>query len=69
MKKKNSKKWLVFLNMPFQMGIIIGAGVLIGLWLDKTFLFENLFLIIFSLLGVFLALYQVFKLLKNMNDE
>jgi ATP synthase protein I len=55
--------------MPFQMGIIIGAGVLIGLWLDKTFLFENLFLIIFSLLGVFLALYQVFKLLKNMHDE
>lgn len=68
-KKKNNNKWLVFLNLPIQMGIIIGSFVYFGIWLDKTYHFENLFLIIFSLLGVFLALYQVIKTLKSLNKE
>ncbi|MFY8187789.1 MAG: AtpZ/AtpI family protein [Flavobacterium sp.] len=69
MKKKNNNKWLVFLNLPIQMGVIIGSFVYFGIWLDKTYHFENLFLIIFSLLGVFLALYQVIKTLKSLNKE
>lgn len=68
-KKKNNNKWLVFLNLPIQMGVIIGSFVYFGIWLDKTYHFENLFLIIFSLLGVFLALYQVIKTLKSLNKE
>jgi F0F1-type ATP synthase assembly protein I len=68
-KKKNNNKWLVFVNLPIQMGIIIGGFVYFGIWLDKTNHFENLFLIIFSLLGVFLALYQVIKTLKSLNKE
>ena len=68
-KKKNNNKWLVFLNLPIQMGVIIGGFVYFGIWLDKTYHFENLFLIIFSLLGVFLALYQVIKTLKSLKKE
>lgn len=69
MKGKNNTKWLVFLNIPFQMGVIIGAFVFFGIWLDKKFEFENLFLIIFSLLGVFISLYQTLKTLKNINQN
>lgn len=57
------------MNIPIQMGVIIGAFVFFGIWLDKKFQFENLFLIIFSLLGVFLSLYQVIKTLQNINKD
>ena len=57
------------MNIPIQMGVIIGAFVFLGIWLDKKFQFEYLFLIIFSLLGVFLSLYQVMKTLQNINKD
>ena len=48
--------------MVVQMGIIIFAGVFGGLKLDAKFEREDsLFTIIFSLLGVFTALYIVLK--------
>ena len=43
---KGPNKWLVFLNIPFQMGIVILVGVLIGMKLDVFFGNENLFTII-----------------------
>ncbi len=69
-KKKPLNKWLVFMNIPFQMGIIILAGVYFGRWLDEKQQNENaLFTIIFSLLSVFIALYNVIQQVKNINKE
>lgn len=58
------------MNIPFQMGIIILAGVYFGRWLDEKQQNENaLFTIIFSLLSVFIALYNVIQQVKNINKE
>jgi F0F1-type ATP synthase assembly protein I len=57
------------MNIPFQMGIIILCGVLFGKRLDKT-IFENekqIFTIVFSLLSVFAAMYNVIRQLKSIN--
>lgn len=57
------------MNIPFQMGIIIFCGVILGKWLDKTF-FESekqIFTIVFSLLSVFAAIYNVIRQLKSIN--
>ena len=68
--KKTSNKWLALINIPFQMGIIILLGVLFGKWLDEKFAIENAInTIIFSLLAVFLALYNVIRQVKSLNDE
>jgi F0F1-type ATP synthase assembly protein I len=66
---KGPNKWLVFLNIPFQMGIVILVGVLIGMKLDVFFGNENLFTIIFSLMSVFVALYSVFRNVNNLNKN
>lgn len=68
-KKKPYNNWLVFLNIPFQMGIIILLGVLLGKWLDRVIFEEQkqVFIIICSLLAVFIALYNVIRQLKSMN--
>lgn len=69
-KKKPLNKWLVLMNIPFQMGFIIFAGVYFGNWLDEKQQNENsLYTIIFSLLAVFIALYNVIQQVKNLNKE
>jgi ATP synthase protein I len=48
---------------------MILCGVLFGKWLDKT-IFENekqIFTIVFSLLSVFAAMYNVIRQLKSIN--
>lgn len=69
-KKKPHNKWVVLMNIPFQMGVIIFAGVYFGKWLDDKQQNESaLFTIIFSLLSVFIALYNVIQQVKNINKE
>ena len=52
------------------MGIIILLGVLFGKWLDEKFAIENAInTIIFSLLAVFLALYNVIRQVKSLNED
>ncbi|HRE77813.1 MAG TPA: AtpZ/AtpI family protein [Flavobacterium sp.] len=69
-KKKPLNKWLVLMNIPFQMGVIIFAGVYFGNWLDEKQQNKNsLYTIIFSLLAVFIALYNVIQQVKNLNKE
>jgi F0F1-type ATP synthase assembly protein I len=66
--KKPHHKWIALINIPFQMGVIIGAGVYFGYWLDKEYNNEkSLFIIIFSLLAVFIALYNVLRQVKDLN--
>lgn len=68
-KKKPYNKWLSLMNIPFQMGIIILLGVLFGKWLDEVVFNKEkqLFVIIFSLLSVFVALYNVIKQVNSLN--
>jgi membrane protein DedA with SNARE-associated domain len=58
------------MNIPFQMGVIIFAGVYFGNWLDEKQQNEKaLYTIIFSLFAVFIALYNVIQQVKNLNKE
>ena len=62
------KNWVVLTGMAFQMGVIIALGVLFGLWLDGKFPNDyKAYTIIFSLLGVFAALYSVIKQVTDLN--
>ena len=55
-------KYLKYSNMAFQMAITIGLFVFVGYELDKYFaLKQPICTIVFSLLGVALALYSVIK--------
>ncbi len=70
MKKDQPNKYLAYVNIAFQMGIIIAAGVFVGIWLDGKFPNKySAYTISLSLLGVFVALYQVFRGLKDLSDE
>ncbi|HEY9185064.1 MAG TPA: AtpZ/AtpI family protein [Salegentibacter sp.] len=70
MKNDQHNKYLAYVNIAFQMGIIIAAGVFIGIWLDEKFPNKySAYTISLSLLGVFVALYQVFRGLKDLSDE
>lgn len=70
MKKGQPNKYLAYVNIAFQMGIIIAAGVFLGVWLDEKFPNKySAYTISLSLLGVFVALYQVFRSLKDLSDE
>ena len=69
-KKKQTNKWLVFMNIPFQMGSIIFLGVIFGQWLDEKFKIEGSILtIVFSLLAVFIALYNVIRQVNKMSND
>jgi len=67
--KKVNNKWVVLMNIPFQMGVIIFAFTYLGMWLDKQYTNSSIFTIVLSLLSVFLALFNVIKQVKNLNKE
>ena len=69
MANKPLNKWIQFANIPFQMGLIIFVGVFIGNKLDEYFEKENMFIIIVSLISVFIALYVVIKSVINMSKN
>ena len=66
---KQSNKWLVMMNIPFQMGVIIFCFTYLGMWLDEKYTNSSIFTIILSLLAVFIALYNVIGQVKNLNKE
>ncbi|HET8886715.1 MAG TPA: AtpZ/AtpI family protein [Salinimicrobium sp.] len=69
-KKKNQHRYLQFINVAFQMGIIISAGVFIGIYLDEIQPNKfSAFTISCSLLGVFIALYLVIKKVQDMSKD
>lgn len=51
------------------MGVIILAFSFLGKWIDEKYLLENIFTIIFTLFGVFLALYNVISQVNKMNKD
>lgn len=52
------------------MGITIAGGVFLGIWLDEKFPNKySAYTISFSLLGVFIALWQVYRGVRDLNDD
>jgi F0F1-type ATP synthase assembly protein I len=69
-KKNNYKKWLVLMNIPFQMGIIIFLFSFLGKWLDEKYPnSNNIYLKAVTMLGVAIALYNVIKQVNNLNKN
>jgi len=65
---KSPNKWLALINIPFQMGIIIVGFAWLGGWLDKKYPNPNeLYFIIFTMLGVGIALYNVIRQVNQLN--
>jgi F0F1-type ATP synthase assembly protein I len=69
LKKKQPSKWLVFLNIPFQMGIIIAIGVFAGAYLDEKLQTKPLFIIVLSLSSIALSFYNIMRQLKNLQKH
>ena len=68
--KKQANKWLALINIPFQMGLIIFCFSYLGGWLDEKYPNpEGYFLKGITLLGVFVALYNVIKQVNQLNNN
>ena len=65
--KKSPNKWMVLVTMPFQMGIIIYGFYYLGSWLGEKYA-SDLYVKIFTLLGVFIAIYNVIRQVKQLNN-
>lgn len=68
-KQKLTNKWIVMMNIPFQMGIIIFSFTYLGMWLDEKYTNTSVFTIVLSLTSVFLSLYNIIRQVKNLNKE
>jgi F0F1-type ATP synthase assembly protein I len=65
---EKNNKWIVFVNIPIQMGVIIFLFSYLGMWLDEKYSNGgSLWTIILSLFSVFIALYNVIRQVKNLN--
>ena len=68
--KKNYNKWLALINIPIQMGVIIFVFYKLGFWLDTNHANEKVFYYkVFTLVGVFLALYNVYRQVNEMGKN
>ena len=66
--KKKRNKWIALINIPVQMGVVIFLFSWIGSWLDKKYEnVENPNQMLFTLIGVFLALYNVIRQVNQLN--
>jgi len=67
-RKRRPNKWLEFINIPIQMGVIIYSFSLFGGWLDIEYPNKhNVFVKTITLLGVAIAFYNLNRQLKNIN--
>jgi len=64
--KKQRNKWIALINIPVQMGVIIFLFAWLGDWLDQEY-HKKAYRIIFTLLGVFIALYNVIRQVNQLN--
>ena len=57
------------MTIPFQMGLIIVAFSYLGIWLDEKYQnSDDLGLKISTLIGVFIALYNVIRQVNDLNN-
>jgi uncharacterized membrane protein len=65
---KKSNKWLMLINMPIQMGVIIFLFAYMGRWLDEKYPNTNNWYVKgLVLAGVALAFYNLNRQLKSIN--
>jgi F0F1-type ATP synthase assembly protein I len=67
--KKPRNKWIQLINIPFQMGVIIFAGVFLGNYLDVLSELSPLFVVSISLISIGIALYNVYRQVKAIQDK
>lgn len=64
----NNNKWFSLINIPIQMGVIIFGFFYFGKWLDENFPHDRIYYYkILVMVGVFLALYNVYRQLNELN--
>jgi len=69
-KKKPLNKWLQLINIPIQMGVVIFIFSYLGNYLAEKYGNVNESNTkIFTLLGVFLALYNVYRQVNQLSKE
>ena len=69
-KKKSPNKWLVLINIPIQMGIVIFLFAYLGKWLDINYPNKHsVYVKILTLVGVAIAFYNLNRQLKKLNDS
>lgn len=69
-KNKAPNKWLVLINIPIQMGIIIFLFAALGEWLDEKYPNpKNWYVKILVIVGVAVAFYNINRQLKEINKN
>lgn len=69
-KQNTSSKWMVFTTIPFQMAATIYLFYWVGSWLDKKFEITNEWgTKIVTLLGIFVAMYQIIRQVIKLNKN
>jgi hypothetical protein len=67
-KKKQRNKWLAFINIPIQMGVVIYLFAKGGDWLDVKYPnSHHVYVKVLTLVGVALAFYNLNRQLKEIN--
>jgi len=67
-KNKPLNKWIQLISIPPQMGIVIFLFAYLGQYLDEKYQSEN-YVKIFTVVGVFLALYNVIRQVNQMSKN
>lgn len=66
--KRSNNKWLAFINIPIQMGVIVFLFAYSGKWLDNKYPNEHrLYVKVLTLVGVAIAFYNLNRQLKEIN--
>ena len=67
-KNKPLNKWIQLISIPAQMGIVIFLFAYLGQYLDEKYQSEN-YVKIFTVVGVFLAMYNVIRQVNQLNKK
>lgn len=69
-KKRKPNKWLALINIPIQMGVLIFLFAYLGQWLDENHPSPKVYYVkILVIIGVFLALYNVYRQVNEINKN
>lgn len=70
MKPRKPNKWLLLINIPIQMGLIVFLFAWVGDWLDERYEQSNrIYVKILTLAGVAIAFYNLNRTLKQVNKQ
>ena len=72
MQQNNPKnnKWIALINISLQMGVVIFLFAYLGQWLDEKYPnADNYYTKGVTMFGVFLALYNVYRQVNDLNRE